>query len=72
MRKLNEKADECDFNLRNYYNTTNAATFQEKSIMFFLANAAAIDNVSPEKVPDTKTFFICFIISFLPTTADKG
>ena len=43
MRKLNEKADECDFNLRNYYNTTNAATFQEKSIMFFLANAAAID-----------------------------
>ena len=50
MRKLNEKADECDFDLRNYYNTTNAATFQEKSIMFFLANAAAIDYSEKESM----------------------
>jgi len=50
MRKLNEKADELDIDLRNYYHTSNSATFQEKSIMFFLANAAAIDYSDKENM----------------------
>jgi len=40
LRKIREKADEMNINLNDYYNTSNANSFQEESILFFLASAA--------------------------------
>ena len=40
LRKIREKADEMGVNLNDYYNISNANSFQEESILFFLANAA--------------------------------
>ena len=40
LGKIRDKADEMGVNLNDYYNTSNANSFQEESILFFLANAA--------------------------------
>ena len=40
LRKIRDKADDMGINLNDYYNTSNANSFQEESILFFLANAA--------------------------------
>lgn len=50
MRRLNTRADELGINLKSYYNTFNSSSFQEKSIMFFLANAAAVDYSEKENM----------------------
>ena len=44
LRRIREKADEMDIDLSDYYNTSNANSFQEESILFFLANAAVTAN----------------------------
>lgn len=44
LRKIREKADDMGVNLNNYYNISNANSFQEESILFFLANAAVTAN----------------------------
>ena len=55
MRKINKKADDMGINLDQYYNTSNSDSFQEKSILFFLANAAIIDNNDKENMIYLKT-----------------
>ena len=40
LRKIRDKADDMGVNLNDYYNLSNANSFQEESILFFLANAA--------------------------------
>ncbi len=54
MRKIREKADELGVNLNDYYNTSNADSFQEKSILFFLANAAIVDQNESENILQMK------------------
>ena len=48
LRKIREKADEMGVNLNDYFNTSNANSFQEESILFFLANAAI---TAPSSLP---------------------
>ena len=50
LRKIREKADDMGVNLNDYYNTSNADSFQEKSILFFLANAAIVDQNDSENI----------------------
>ena len=40
LRNIRKKADDLGVNLNDYYNTSNSNSFQEESILFFLANAA--------------------------------
>ena len=50
LRKVREKADEMGVNLNSYYNISNSDSFQEKSILFFLANAAIVDRNESENI----------------------
>jgi len=43
LRSIREVADDMGVNLNDYYNTRNSDSFQEKSMLYFLANAAIVD-----------------------------
>ena len=50
LRRIREKADDMGINLNTYYNTGNADSFQEVSILFFLANAAIVERNEKENI----------------------
>ena len=50
LRKIRDKADDMGVNLNDYYNISNANSFQEESILFFLANAAIVDQNEKESI----------------------